>query len=294
VLSQHSNSSSETSCLGPRQERGRDPIASATFRPLWEDARDVFTALVAMKADHCLAPLFACWVRGGIGLGMFFRVLACWLPDGGPSFPGRFATWDAAQYMGAVPLATEEQHERPKDQRPDTHKTPFPFRPVLLCLVLLLTRPPGWAICFSLLWCWTGNALKGFAAQKHLSIHSVTNVWDLPAFLVTLLSPTAWHGSGGSMLERAAFILLLSWVPTLWRFEKSALACGYSLGGTPAMSRNFTSFMRFVSGAFPVLAVLGISLCGRAHRWPRLALLWGFSPSHGAIPWQFVSFRWAV
>ncbi|MBI3192719.1 MAG: hypothetical protein HYZ36_08645, partial [Pedosphaera parvula] len=182
--------------------------------------------------------------------------------------------------------------------------------------VLLLAPLVGWAGYLGLMWQWTGNPFEGFEAQKHWGVHSVSNLIDVPKFLLGFFEPTEWHAFTGSLLDRCVFILLLYTLPVQWRLDKGLLVWTYMLGVLPAMSGTFTSLTRFASCAFPMFIALGAFLspecaarsaegapatrpsalvaplpCLRAAvRWGLLAV---FVTLHIVLVWRFVNFRWA-
>lgn len=158
----------------------------------------------------------------------------------------------------------------------------------LLCAPVL-----GWALYLALMWHWTGNPFEGMQAQKYWGVHSISNLWNVPKFVVGLFTPTEWHEFRGSVLDRCVFILLLDCLPVLWRLDKELLVWIYMLGILPAMSGTFTSFTRFASCAFPLFIALGVFLGNRQWRWPRYGLLAVFVVLHLALLWRFVNFRWA-
>jgi hypothetical protein len=151
----------------------------------------------------------------------------------------------------------------------------------------------GWALYLALMWNWTGNAFEGMQAQKYWGVHSISNLWNVPKFVIGFFSPTQWHGFRGSVLDRSVFVLLLSCLPVLWRLEKELLVWVYILGVLPAMSGTFTSFTRFASCAFPLFIGLGVLLNKRQWRWPRYGILALFVVLHLVLLWRFVNFRWA-
>jgi hypothetical protein len=158
----------------------------------------------------------------------------------------------------------------------------------LLCAPVL-----GWGLYLSLMWNWTGNPFEGIQAQKYWGVHSISNLWNLPKFVMGFLTPTTWHEFRGSVLDRCVFVLLLDCLPLLWRLDKELLVWVYMLGVLPAMSGTFTSFIRFASCTFPLFIALGVSLSKRRFRWPRYALLSVFIVLHALLLWRFVNFRWA-
>ena len=151
----------------------------------------------------------------------------------------------------------------------------------------------GWAVYLTLMWHWTGDPFEGFKAQKHWGVHSISNLWNVPKFVVGLFTPYEWHEFPSSVLDRCLFLVLLNCVPILWRLDKGLLVWTYMLGVLPAMSGTFTSYTRFASCAFPVFIALGVFFAPRERRWGRYALLAVFATLHVVLVWRFVNFRWA-
>ncbi len=131
---------------------------------------------------------------------------------------------------------------------------------------LLLAPLLGWGLYLALMWHWTGNPFEGFQAQKHWGVHSISNLWNVPKFVMGFFTPTDWHAFRGSVLDRGVFMLLLYCLPVLWRLDKGLLVW-------------------FIA--------LGVFLGRREWRWPRYALLTVFVTLHGVLVWRFVNFRWA-
>lgn len=169
----------------------------------------------------------------------------------------------------------------------------------------------GWGSYLTLMWHWTGSPFEGFVAQKHWGVHSVWNLFNVPKFIVGYFSPTEWHEFTGSLLDRCAFLMLLYTLPVLWRLDRDLLVWTYWLGILPAMSGTFTSYIRYVSCAFPVFIALGAFIGASQGRctaqrltrvlnrqsalppWPKWALLAFFEVLHILLVWRFVNFRWA-
>src|SRR6185369_16249044 len=158
---------------------------------------------------------------------------------------------------------------------------------------LLLAPLLGWAAYFELMESWTGNPFEGFQAQRYWGIHSITNLINVPKFLLGLFTPTEIHAYTGSMLDRFIFIVLLYTLPLIWRLGKDLLVWTYLLAIVPAMSGTFTSFTRYESPAFPMFIALAVFFVGRKRRWPLIAFLILSAVLHGILVWRFVNFRWA-
>lgn len=169
----------------------------------------------------------------------------------------------------------------------------LPLREVAGRAWLLAAPLVGWATYLALMGSWTGNPFEGFQAQKHWGVHSISNLWDVPKFVVGFFTPTEWHAFRGSMLDRLAFLPLLYCLPVLWRLDKGLLVWACILGILPAMSGTFTSFTRFASCAFPMYIALAVFLGRREWRWLRYAVLAVFATLHVVLVWRYVNCRWA-
>ena len=151
----------------------------------------------------------------------------------------------------------------------------------------------GWVAYLALMQHWTGNPFEGFAAQKHWGVHSISNLFNVPKFIIGLFNPSEWHAFRGSLLDRCAFLLVLMCLPAIWRLGKDLLVWAYVLAVVPAMSGTFTSFSRFLAVAFPVFIALGADLLRPEWRWLRYALLALFAALHLLLVWRYVNCRWA-
>jgi hypothetical protein len=158
---------------------------------------------------------------------------------------------------------------------------------------LVLAPLMGWATYLALMWHWTGNPFEGFKAQTYWRVHSISNLWDVPNFLVAFFTPNEWHAFRGSVLDRCVFMLLLYCLPVIWKLDKGLFVWAWVLGVIPAMSGTFSSFTRFASCAFPMFIALGEFLGRRQWRWLRWGLLAVFVVLHLVLVWRFVNFRWA-
>jgi hypothetical protein len=158
----------------------------------------------------------------------------------------------------------------------------------------LIAAPPlGLGLYFALMWLWTGNPFEGMEAQKHWGVHSITNLVDIPKFVVGFFSPTDLHTFKGSVFDRCMFVLLLYLVPCVWRLGKDLLAWTYVLGVLPAMSGTFTSFTRFESTVFPLFIALAVVLTQEKRRWALACVVATSTALHVLLLWRFVNFRWA-
>lgn len=184
-----------------------------------------------------------------------------------------------------------DQRSEIRDQ--EAARANFWSRAVLSRAWLLAAPLAGWAAYVGLMWHWTGNPFEGFEAQKHWRVHSITNLWDVPKFIVGFLTPTTWHAFTGSVLDRSVFLLLLYCLPLLWRLDKEWLIWTLVLGVVPAMSGTFTSFTRFATLAFPMFAALGVFLARPQRRWLRSGVLAVFAVLHVVLVWRYVNCQWA-
>jgi len=151
----------------------------------------------------------------------------------------------------------------------------------------------GWLFYLLLMFLWTGNSFEGFAAQKYWSAHSISNLWNLPKFILGWLTPNTWHAFMGSLLDRYAFTLLIFCLPLIWKLDKKLIAWSYILGIIPAMSGTFTSYTRFTSVAFPLFIALGVFFSPPNRRWFGYGLLGIFGGLHVTLVWRYVNFQWA-
>ncbi len=195
---------------------------------------------------------------------------------------------------------------------------------------LVLAPVLGFVSYLALLWLWTGDPFAGIAAQNFWGAHALSNLWDLPKFLVGYVTPTCWHGFQGSVLDRCAFTLLLGLVPLIWRLGKDLAIWTLALGILPAMSGTFVSFTRFESVVFPLFIALAVWLTGSRVRldtrptvppdlqdpaaaarvpscgcacgtnnhalkrpWAAWLVLALFAFLHAILVWRFVNFHWA-
>jgi len=165
----------------------------------------------------------------------------------------------------------------------------FPIRPVLLLTAPLI----GWAGYLILIWHWTGNPFEGFEAQNYWGVHSISNLWNFPKFILGFFTPTQWHEFSGSALDRCTFFLIFDCLIIIWRFDKKLLIWTYILGILPAMSGTFTSFTRFASCVFPMFIALGVIFGKPERSVARWSLLLVFGLLHIVLLWRFVNFRWA-
>jgi hypothetical protein len=151
----------------------------------------------------------------------------------------------------------------------------------------------GWAAYFGLMWAWTGNPFEGIEAQRFWRAHSISNLINVPKFVIGFFTPTVLHDFRGSMLDRWLFILLLCTLPLVWRAGKDLLIWTYVLGILPAMSGTFTSFTRYASTVFPMFIALAVFFTSLKYKWPLVLFIILSVTLHVVLLWRFVNFRWA-
>ncbi|MCL4789790.1 MAG: hypothetical protein KJ070_23930 [Verrucomicrobia bacterium] len=161
-----------------------------------------------------------------------------------------------------------------------------------LGILLLLAPLLGWSTYFLLMWNWTGNPFEGFEAQKHWGVQSVGNLFNLPKFVIGFFSPTVWHAFKDSAFDRLAFILLIWFLPVIWRLDKGWFLWAVVLGVVPAVSGTFTSYARFESVVFPLFVALGVFLGRHEWRLLRWAVLFLFTAGHVFLVRRFVTHGW--
>lgn len=159
---------------------------------------------------------------------------------------------------------------------------------------LLIAPLMGWMLYFVLMTLWTGNPLEGIQAQRFWgNVHSIGNLFDVPKFLIGLVSFRSLHEFQGSILDRLMFIWLVLEIPTIWRMGKDLMVWTYVLGVLPAMSGTFVSFTRYESVVFPMFLALGISCANPDRRWRRIRLFSFCAFFHIILLWRFLNFNWA-
>jgi hypothetical protein len=151
----------------------------------------------------------------------------------------------------------------------------------------------GWLFYLLLMSFWTGNPFEGFSAQKYWGVHSVSNLWNLPKFVLQWFTPSTWHDFSGSLLDRCVFTLLVCCLPLICALDKKFIAWVYVLGILPAMSGMFTSYTRFASVVFPIFIALGVSFSPPSRLSLRYGLLATFATFHVILLWRYVNFQWA-
>jgi len=158
----------------------------------------------------------------------------------------------------------------------------------------LLAAPlMGFGAYLTFMWASTGYPLEGIHAQRGWGVHSVSNLVNLPKFVMELVAPVHWHSFRGSLLDRCLFWFMLHTVPILWRLDKGLLAWFYMLAIFPAMSGSYVSFTRYGSTVFPVFLALAWYLHLQKSLWTRGLILILFAILHLVLVWRFVNFRWA-
>ncbi|MCF7669347.1 MAG: hypothetical protein K9N48_06180 [Verrucomicrobia bacterium] len=160
-------------------------------------------------------------------------------------------------------------------------------------LMVLAAPILGWAAYLTLMWNMTGNPFEGIVAQKHWGVHSISNLWNIPKFVIGFFDASTLHSFQGSMLDRAAFVLVVYCLPLIWRLGKDLVVWTYVLGILPAMSGTFVSNIRFESVAFPVFIALAVFFLGKRRKCPLLIFTATSIILHTILVWRFVNFRWA-
>ena len=284
------------------------------------------------------------WLAAGLlplvrGIGVFAVLPIAWhvVEPAGPWLRSWWREQGSAAWHSAVSQIAHARHSRlPAGATPDSERRlvaglgsiqrceadgksarlGLPLREMAGRAWLLAAPLLGWGIYLALMGYWTGDPFEGFKAQRYWGVHSISNLWNVPKFVIGLFTPTEWHEFRGSVLDRCVFILLFYCLPGLWRLDKGLLVWTYVLGILPAMSGTFTSFTRFASCAFPMFIALGVFLsaeggvrsaesapaarCLTRDVWPwhlRASLRWlllaVFVALHVVLVWRFVNFRWA-
>ncbi|HEY3854099.1 MAG TPA: hypothetical protein VGO67_06880 [Verrucomicrobiae bacterium] len=165
----------------------------------------------------------------------------------------------------------------------------------LQCGWLLLPPIFGWLAYLALMKRSTGNAFEGFAAQKQFGMESIGNIFNLPHFLLTFLTPSSFSEIRTSMVDRVSFVLLLYSLPIIWRLDKGWFLWAVFLGLVPAMSGMFVSYTRFASVVFPLFVAVATFLNkpGRPFQSLRFITVATFLAVQIILLWRFVNYRWA-
>jgi hypothetical protein len=151
----------------------------------------------------------------------------------------------------------------------------------------------GWFVYLALMELWTGNPFEGIHAQRHWNVHSIGNLWNFPKFISGYFDASNLHEFKGSVLDRAAFMMLVACFPLIWRLGKDLVVWTYALGIVPAMSGTFTSFIRYEAAIFPFFVGLGFFFGHRTCKWPFMLFVSINVVCHATLLWRFVNFRWA-
>ncbi len=175
------------------------------------------------------------------------------------------------------------------EMRPSQENGRVQFERLVACVAPVL----GWFTYLGWMYYWTGNPFEGIAAQANWGRHSISNLLNLPSFLVELLTPTGFHGVAGSLIDRILFLLNLLAIPWLWRNDRLLLGWVYALSIAPAMSGRFTSYTRFSALNFPFFIFLGVILTQRKWFVQRALLVVVFGIVHLWLLWRFVNWQWA-
>jgi len=158
---------------------------------------------------------------------------------------------------------------------------------------LLLAPLLGWVCYLAFMFYTTGNPFEGFAAQRFWGVNSVSNLINIPKFVVAWFSPSTLHGYRGSLLDRSMFTMLVYCIPVLWRLDKRLIVWLYVLGILPTMSATFTSATRYLSMAVPLFIALAHFSQPLQWRPWRYTLLAAFIVIHACLVWRYVNFQWA-
>jgi hypothetical protein len=140
---------------------------------------------------------------------------------------------------------------------------------------------------------WTGDAFEAFRAQARWPYHRIENLLKVPGFLVSLLSPYQWHGGRGSLIDRLAFLTMLSCLPIMWKADKALVLWTYILAVVPAMSGMFDSFIRYEAPAFPMFIALALTFAKPGRARFGFAVLGLFGCVQAMLAWRYARFLWA-
>jgi hypothetical protein len=115
----------------------------------------------------------------------------------------------------------------------------------------------GLGLYFLFMQATTGNWLEGFEAQKHYANQpSIGNILHPERALKALFSVNRLHGYTDSAIDRALFLLLLVYLPAIWRADRRYFVYALGIGVVPALSNLFLSYSRFVILCFPLYVVM--------------------------------------
>jgi len=151
----------------------------------------------------------------------------------------------------------------------------------------------GWGVYFILMDVWTGNPFEGMQAQRFWGVQSIHNIFDLPKFISSYFSPTAFHELSGSLLDRIVFTGVCYTVPLVWKLGKDMFLWLLVLAFLPALSGDLASFTRFCAVAFPVFTALGWYGSRAPRKWLALGYFGICGPLHLVLLWRFVNYHWA-
>jgi hypothetical protein len=162
-----------------------------------------------------------------------------------------------------------------------------------MAFALLLSPVCGWFLYLGVMKYWTGDAFEGFRAQARWPYHRIENLWNVPGFVVSLLNAYQWHGGRGSLVDRLAFLTMLSCLPIMWKADKGLVLWIYVLVVVPAMSGMFVSFIRYEAPAFPMFIALALTFAKPGRAVFGFAVLGLFGCVQVMLAWRYASFLWA-
>jgi Mannosyltransferase (PIG-V) len=240
---------------------------------------------------------------GGVGAG---PSVEGWSPEGSqayptsgligsPSRPLRSQRGGGANLWGKFRVLWRFGARHGNKAVTDPTRPPVPGTPFSTPHPWLLLAAPlwGWSLYLLLMCYWTGNPFEGFQAQKHWGVQSISNLWNLPKFILGFYTPTAWHAFTGSLLDRCVFLFVVMWLPLIWRLDKIWFLWALALGVFPAVSGTFCSFTRFASTVFPVFIAMAALLAEPERKLARWLTLTAFIVLHVVLVARFVTYHWA-
>jgi hypothetical protein len=158
----------------------------------------------------------------------------------------------------------------------------------------LLAPMLGYISYFGVLWCWTGNAFDGFAAQRgYPNSPSISNVFKLSGFLQAFLNVQSLSGMMDAAIDRVFFLMVVVLLPLIYRMSRAWFFFTLLVGLVPAGTSWFMSYRRYLMICFPVFIILAQLLGDSKIRW----IFWYYTGLLGVLQvWgiiQFVNFKWA-
>lgn len=167
------------------------------------------------------------------------------------------------------------------------------FQASLRAAPLLFSPILGWVLYLALMVVWTGDPFEGMRAQRFWGVQSIQNIINLPKFLDSLCTPTAFHELRGSWLDRILFVVVCWTVPLVWRTGTDMFAWLLVLAFLPALSGDLSSFTRFCAVAFPIFVGLAQYCSPACRRWIIPVYLVVCGILHAVLLWRFLNFHWA-